>query len=519
MPTLMTNPPLHKTHSNTHQPVAGSTSHHNHRNSHVNDSRPRGHHNSGRKPPEREHTRPPPPRRRKGWCQSCLPTRRSNPNANNPSNSSGSASRHHRPHAAPAGSLRVKDLQISNPIPIEGGGVGPRGGRRPGNLVPIVPYREHPAPAPAPAPVHIPLSSSSPDYSDLSSERSRTASEARTPVSDLSDTDITSVGGTSSEEDSQSSLSFSASSSTGYTSTSTGYSTSYLGGSSSMSSSLHMHRLSMNMDSRLSEVGMVPGAGEGISKQRERQLRAAVANLEAAAAVSSHGDTQTKQVRRDPVRTSIQSTQSTHIPLHMAHPGNRQSAVVQFSDPSYSMSGGGGPSSSGAPLSRSLSNSQQQRRSRVIPRELSEIPPPQSEDIITELVPPPHSHSHRVNVPPPAPTPPPSSPSEFGLSSSYAETGTTPEPSSSGGAPQRILIDRSSDENSGLGESSGGTADGTDAGQGRGKKHTFRNLLLLPPLVTVLVADKAWRRVRGKRGPRPMGEVPGVWKVLGLAPG
>ncbi|KAI5792504.1 hypothetical protein DFH27DRAFT_569189 [Peziza echinospora] len=43
-----------------------------------------------------------------------------------------------------------------------------------------------------------------------------------------------------------------------------------------------------------------------------------------------------------------------------------------------------------------------------------------------------------------------------------------------------------------------------------------KTCFLLPPLVAVLLADRVWRRVRGRKGPRKMRDVPGVWGVLGL---
>ena len=402
------------------------------------------------------------------------------------------------------GSVRAKDLVISNPIPIEGPDAPVPRGRRPGNLVPIVPFSK------------INRDFSSPDSSDLSSNRSRTASEARTPISDLSlttDTDITSVGESSGEEggeEGQSTLSYGATSTTstgydsGYTSSSTGgYASSSIGGSrisgSKMTANMHIHRMSMNMDTRLqSEMAANMNTHRertsGSSKQRPRP---APLNLDAATKEVSGG--------RSAVRTSIQSAD---IPLHMAHPGNRQSAIVQFSDPAYAHHV--------ATLQRSMSTAEKRRSVRLVPKDQYEDAPPtsvsSSDDISEVPVPAPRrsaAHApgrHSVyGVPPPAPTPP------MSMSDGYTEK------SMSVGTPAPPPTGETSDGDDDLTSAPGGVSRVDVPGGVRPKKsfgQKAREVLLLPPLVTVLVVDKAWRKMRGKKGPRPMAEVPGVWPVL-----
>ncbi|KAF8470670.1 hypothetical protein BDZ91DRAFT_761087 [Kalaharituber pfeilii] len=580
MPTLMTNPPLHKTHSNT-TPAAPATKD---RDFH----KPHDHHGSTSRRSQR-----------RSRCN-CFPTRRSNTSTNSPS-ASGTFSRPAPGGGSsnPTGTLRAEGLQISNPIPIGDdipvGSSWPRSsmvGRRPGNLIPIVPFRD----------------TSSPDTSDLSSEASRTASAARTPVSDLSDdTDITSVMGSSDGESSLGTGSRETTSlSSGYLSTTTGsatgttrttatagYSTmtTTTTGSSGATSSLHMQRLSMNLDSRLSNAAVVGSTIRHVnavsssvehpyaSKQRPRpaplNLDSINSNPNPTPSLNANlgRSNSTRDATRDRDRAVRNSTQSMNIPLHMAHPGNRNSAVVQFSDPSGLHHSVG--------LGRSQSSSK--RGSKYIPKEVSESTSPSttSDDEIHEIPAQPRSHAHgarptsqNINlhrmsmnnpnipvtimpVPPPAPTPPPMSPTETStdLETSCAYTYT--EKSYTGGTSTSVdasSIVSSPEEGisvgpgAGLGRGQGsglsapqpgrgnrrkersrGVSDGGDASattgggahQGQhGGKHTLKSVakavLLLPPLVTVLVADKAWRKVRRKE-PRRMGDVPGVWKVLGMA--
>lgn len=464
MPTLMNNAPQHKGHRQPAGPAihsmvstsAGPATTNSNGKSH-HDNRPEG----GSSP--RPH--------RKRRCQSCLP-RRSNTSTNNPSSSRDNVPRANRP-AAPLNTVnpaRAKDLVISNPIPIEGGaGAGAGRGRRPQNLVPIVPYRD------------ISRDLSSPDSSDLSSERSRTASEARTPMSDLSltsETDITSVGGSSGETgggEGRSTLSYgvtsTAFSSTGYTSSST-----WTGGYSNingrqMTANMHIQRMSMNMDTRLSEVAHAGASG---TNQHSRPA-------------TSGG----KQVNRT-------STQSNDIPLHLAHPGNRESAVVQFSDPGYAHHV--------ASLKRSMSTAEKRRSIRLIPPDQFEDTTTSSgdSDAISELPRRGIPERHSVyGVPPPAPTPP------MSLEESTS-AGTL-------GPPPTGVFSDSDGATSAPGATDSNAGGGGDLRAKKSFGSRARSALLLPPLVTVLVVDKAWRKVRGKKGPRPMGDVPGVWKVLGMA--
>lgn len=457
MPNLTNNASLHKGHVQPAGPAIHSM---------VSTSAgPATTNSNGR--PEGGGTNPRPHRKRR--CQSCLPTRRSNTTTNNPSSSRDNVPRANRPTAPlnNANTARPKDLVISNPIPIEGG-AGAGRGRRPQNLVPIVHHRD------------ISRDLSSPDSSDLSTERSRTASEARTPMSDLSltsETDITSVGGSSRETgggEGQSTLSYgvtsTAFSSTGYTNSST-----WTGGYSSisgrqMTANMHIERRSMNMDSRLSEVPHIGASGTNPHSSRP---------------ATSGG----KQVNRA-------STQSNDIPLHLAHPGNRESAVVQFSDPAYAHHV--------ASLKRSMSTADKRRSIRLIPPDQYEDTTTSSgdSDAISELPRRGIPERHSVyGVPPPAPTPP------MSLEESTS-AGTLGSP------PTGVF------SNSDSAASAPGATDSNAGGEQKAKKSfgsRARSALLLPPLVTVLVVDKAWRKVRGKKGPRPMGDVPGVWKVLGMA--
>lgn len=402
----------------------------------------------------------------------------------------------------PRSSARAPPI-ISNPIPIEGPDAPVPRGRRPGGLIPIVPFTE------------INRGFPSPDSSDLSSNRSRTASEARTPISDLSlnaDTDITSVGGSSGEEggeEGQSTLSYGATSTTstgydsGYTSSSTGgYTSSSIGGSqisgSKMTANMHIHRMSMNMDSRLqNEMAMDMNAHtegtSGLSKQRPRP---APLNLDAATKEISGG--------RTAVRTS---TQSADIPLHLAHPGNRQSAIVQFSDPAYAHHV--------ATLQRSMSTAEKRRSVRLVPKDQYEDAPPtsiSSSDDISEAPLPAsrRSAAHApgrnsvYGVPPPAPTPPMSTSDEYTEKSMSVGTPAPP--------PTGVTSDDDDLTSTQGAVSRVGVPGGVKPKKSFGQK--AREALLLPPLVTVLVVDKAWRKMRGKKGPRPMAEVPGVWPVL-----
>lgn len=513
------------------------------------------------------------PPRRKRRCQSCLPTpRRSNTSQNTPASSRDNIARLNRPAGGSHpthGSIRAKDLIISNPIPIPGGGTVPRG-RRPGNLVPIVPFKE------------INRDFSSPDSSDLSSARSRTASEARTPMSELSlmsDTDITSVGGSSGdgedgEEEGQSTLSYGgATTTTTATTTSTGYDSGYTSSSASvggytttstttaagvsrisgskMTANMHIHRLSMNMDSRLNELNpnINPNPNPAVEAGGKHHPRPRPAPLTLDTTTTAPLDP------RRAVRTSTQSHTSDIPPLHLAHPGNRQSAVVQFSDPAYAHHV--------ASLSRSMSTAEKRRSIRLIPRELYEEPPPapvgsmgSSEGGVsqaTSMNSRPttggvggsgsrpttgtgpgtggHAHHNHMSVytpnppgagagagfPPPAPSPPlsvssyttsrdPSPPRARTHTHTLTSLGGTPTPApppppSMTTTPTSTTGDRTT----------GGLKEKKSFGQ------VARTVLLLPPLVTVLVVDKAWRKVRGKKGPRAMGDVPGVWKVLGMA--
>ncbi|KAF8453836.1 hypothetical protein BGX38DRAFT_380178 [Terfezia claveryi] len=517
MPSLMNNLPLNKSHppatvSRAHNPPRTRTS------GVPEDSplRSKSHIQGGPEayPSKRSSHVPPealpgknsnPRPRRKGRCQSCLPPpRRSTASTHTPSSSRDNVPRTHRPQGAlaTASSARAKDLVISNPIPIEGPDAPVPRGRRPGNLVPIIPFAEI-------------NRGFSPDSSDLSSNRSRTASEARTPISDLSlttDTDITSVGGSSGEEggeEGQSTLSYGATSTTstgydsGYTSSSTGgYTSSSMGGSrisgSKMTANMHIHRMSMNMDSRLqSETAANMNLHtEGTSGPSKQRARPAPLNLDAASKEIPGG--------KIAVRTS---TQSADIPLHMAHPGNRQSAVVQFSDPAYAHHV--------ATLQRSMSSAEKRRSVRLVPKDQYEDAPPTSVSSSDEISEAPLPAPRRITahapgrhsvygVPPPAPTPPMSTSDEY------------TEKSMSIGTPAQLPTGVTSDDDDLT--STGGAVSGVSAPGGVRPKKSFgqkaREVLLLPPLVTVLVVDKAWRKMRGKKGPRPMGEVPGVWPVL-----
>ena len=515
----MNNPPLNK----SHPPATVSRTHANPprtRTSVVIDdhpprSKPHSHGGPEAYPSKRNSHGPPealPGRnsnsrpRRKGRCQSCLPPpRRSTTSTHTPSSSRDNVPRTHRPQGTltTASSARAKDLVISNPIPIEGPDAPAPRGRRPGNLVPIIPFAE------------INRGFSPPDSSDLSSNRSRTASEARTPISDLSlttDTDITSVEGSRGEEggeEGQSTLSYGATSTTstgydsGYTSSSTGgYTSSSIGGSrisgSKMTANMHIHRMSMNMDSRLqnemtANMNLHTEGTSGSSKQRSRP---APLNLDAATKEISGG--------RTAVRTS---TQSADIPLHMAHPGNRQSAVVQFSDPAYAHHV--------ATLQRSMSTAEKRRSVRLVPRDQYEDAPPtsvsSSDDISEASLPAPRrsaAHApgrHSVyGAPPPAPTPPMSTSDEYTEKSMSVGTPAPP--------PTGVTSDDDDLTSAGGAVSRVGAPGGVRPKKSFGQK--AREVLLLPPLVTVLVVDKAWRKMRGKKGPRPMAEVPGVWPVL-----
>ncbi|KAF8430391.1 hypothetical protein EV426DRAFT_570543 [Tirmania nivea] len=519
MPTLMNNPPLNKSHPpatvsrahanpprtrtsiviDDHPPKAKS---HSHGSPEVNSSKRNSH-----GPPEAPLGRNSNPRpRRKRRCQSCLPNpRRSTASTHTPSSSRDNVHRNHRPQGTliTTSSARAKDLVISNPIPIEGPDAPVPRGRRPGNLVPIIPFTE------------INRGFSSPDSSDLSSNRSRTASEARTPISDLSpttDTDITSMGGGSDEEgreEGQSTLSYGATSSTstgydsGYTSSSTGgYTSSSIGVSrisgSKMTANMHIHRMSMNMDSRLQNemAANMNVHTEGISGSSKQRTRPAPLDLDAARKEISGG--------RIAVRTS---TQSSDIPLHMAHPGNRQSAIVQFSDPAYAHHL--------ATLQRSMSTAEKRRSVRLVPKDQYDDAPPasvsSSDDISEAPLPAPRrsaAHApgrHSVyGVPPPAPTPPMSTSDEYTEKSMSAGTPAPP--------PTGVTSDDDDLTSAPGAVSQVAAPDGVRPKKSFGQK--AREVLLLPPLVTVLVVDKAWRKVRGKKGPRPMAEVPGVWPVL-----
>lgn len=225
----------------------------------------------------------------------------------------------------------------------------------------------------------------------------------------------------------------------------------------------------MNMDSRLSEVTHIGASG---TNQQSRPA-------------TSGG----KYVDRT-------STQSNDVPLHLAHPGNRESAVVQFSDPAYAHHV--------ASLKRSMSTAEKRRSIRLIPPDQYEdtITSSGDSDAISELPRRGIPERHSVyGVPPPAPTPP------MSLEGSTS-AGTLGSP------PTGVFSDSDG------ATSAPGATDSNAGGDQRAKKSfgsRARSALLLPPLVTVLVVDKAWRKVRGKKGPRPMGDVPGVWKVLGMA--